>query len=246
MQTGDPVLAPILRKLERVSTLDEGDRQSILALPHRTTRFEAGAHLVREGDRVDQCCALLSGFAYRHKLTGRGSRQIVSMHLRGDILDVHNLLFGVADHSVQTLTSCDVALIPKKALLRLIEDRPAVAHALWLDTLVDGSVFREWIVNVGRRDARTRMAHLLCELAVRLETEGLGSAQQFELPLTQEQLADATGLTAVHVNRVLQSLTNDGLITRTKRSVTINDWDLLAEAGDFSPAYLHPVVQNVD
>jgi CRP-like cAMP-binding protein len=245
MPTGDPVLLlPIVRKLERSGLLHESDRQAILSLAHRTALLPAGAHIVREGDRVEQCCAMLSGFAGRHKLTGQGSKQIVSLHLRGDLVDLHNLLFGVADHSVQALTACEVAFIAKDAMLDLIEERPRVARAMWLDTLVDGSVFREWILNVGGRDGRTRMAHLLCEIAVRLETEGLGSTQKFELPLTQEQLADATGLTAVHVNRVLQALTLEGLISRTRRSITISDWARLARAGDFSPAYLHPHMQN--
>ena len=111
---------------------------------------------------------------------------------------------------------------------------------MWTDTLVDGSIFREWIANVGRRDARTRMAHLLCEFSLRLKVAGLGTDDQYELPMTQEQLADATGLTSVHVNRTLKALERDGLIQRSNpRFVQIGDWRKLAEAGDFDSNYLH-------
>jgi CRP-like cAMP-binding protein len=110
---------------------------------------------------------------------------------------------------------------------------------MWHDTLVDGSVFREWIANVGRRDARTRLAHLLCEFALRLEAAGLGEHSKWELPMTQEQLADATGLTPVHVNRTLKTLDADGLIVRNKRAVSVSDWKRLAAAGDFQSGYLH-------
>jgi CRP-like cAMP-binding protein len=110
---------------------------------------------------------------------------------------------------------------------------------MWYATLVDGSIFREWIVNVGRRDARTRIAHLLCEFVLRLELADLGGPAGYELPMTQEQLADATGLTSVHVNRMLRDLTRDGLIGRTHRNVTIADWRKLSDEADFDPAYLH-------
>ena len=110
---------------------------------------------------------------------------------------------------------------------------------MWYDTLVDGAIFREWIANVGRRDARTRIAHLLCEFSLRLEAAGLGNHLEWDLPMTQEQLADCTGLTPVHVNRMLKELDKKGLISRTRRSVTVNDWKALAEAGDFESAYLH-------
>jgi CRP-like cAMP-binding protein len=118
--------------------------------------------------------------------------------------------------------------------------RPAVAHAMWIDTLVDASIFREWIANIGRRDARTRVAHLLCEFAVRLRVAGLGGDAYYELPMTQEQLADATGLTSVHVNRTLKGLEREGLIERANpRAIWIGDWRRLAEAGDFDTNYLH-------
>lgn len=149
-------------------------------------------------------------------------------------------MLGCADHSVQMLTDGKVAKISVDAIRELAFDRPRIGKALWMDTLVDGSIFREWIANIGRRDARTRIAHLLCELSLRLKVAGLGDETDYELPLTQEQLADATGLTSVHVNRTIKLLEKDGLIERTNpRLIRVPHWRNLANAGDFSSAYLH-------
>jgi CRP-like cAMP-binding protein len=138
------------------------------------------------------------------------------------------------------LTAGKVAMIPRQAVAQLTIDRPRVGHAMWIDTLVDGSISREWIMNVGRRNAKTRLAHLLCEFALRLKVAGLGQDTNYELPMTQEQLADTTGMTSVHVNRSLKALEKDGLIQRSHpRSVHIGDWRELAEAGDFDSTYLH-------
>jgi CRP-like cAMP-binding protein len=116
----------------------------------------------------------------------------------------------------------------------------AVGRALWIDTLIDASIFREWVVNVGRRDSRARVAHLLCEFSLRLQAAGMAENHRYELPMTQEQLADATGLTPVHVNRVLKALEREGLIERaSSKSVLIGDWQRLTTAGDFNRSYLH-------
>jgi len=169
-----------------------------------------------------------------------GSRQIVAVHMKGDIVDLQNSFLGVADHSVQVLTDSEVAFIPREAVKKLAFERPNVGMAMWHDTLVDGSVFREWIANVGRRDAYTRIAHLLCEFALRLKVAGLGEETDYELPMTQEQLADCVGLTSVHVNRTLKNLEAESLITRkTSRGIAIGDWKKLADAGDFDSSYLH-------
>jgi CRP-like cAMP-binding protein len=210
-----------------------------MSLPYKATRVEAGVHLVREQDRPESCCLLASGFVYRSKALADGSRQIVSFHFPGDIVDLQNALFAVADHNVQTLTQVDVAYIPRQAIIDLAFRHPQVGRALWLDTLVDASVFREWIVNVGRRSARSRLAHLLCEFGLRYEAAGLGSSCRYPLPMTQEQLGDATGLTAVHVNRVLQQLKAEELISRDGRIVKIDDWEGLREAAGFDATYLH-------
>jgi CRP-like cAMP-binding protein len=196
-------------------------------------------YIVRERETATHCCLMVSGFSIRHKIVAGGARQIVAIQMRGDMVDLQNSMLGVADHSVQMLTAGEVALIPREAIQRIAVDRPRVGMAMWKDTLVDGSVFREWVANVGRRDSATRMAHLLCEFALRLKLAGLGEQTDYQLPMTQEQLADTLGLTSVHVNRTLQALEQQNLITRQKRSVTIADWEKLAAAGDFDSTYLH-------
>jgi len=229
----------MVRKFERRGPLDEADREALLALPHTIRRCSAGSNLVRDGDRPDHCCALLSGFAYRHKITGEGARQVIALHMEGDFVDLQNSLLAVSDHNVQMLTDGDVAFVPRDAVRNLALARPNIGVALWTDTLVDSSIFREWVVNVGRRDARARVAHILCEFSLRLEAAGLAENHRYELPMTQEQLADAVGLTSVHVNRVLRQLEEDGLISRKKRAIVIEDWHRMRDVGDFNERYLH-------
>lgn len=234
------VLEPMVRKLEYRQKLDADDRAALLALPHKLKSLEPHDYIVRQGDRAEFSCVLLSGFAVRQKIVGNGYRQIVSIQMKGEMVDLQNSLLEVADHAVQMLTAGNIAMIPREEIVRLAFDRPAVGKAMWLDTLVDGSIFREWVANVGRRDARTRIAHLLCEFSLRLKLAGLGEQTNYELPMTQEQLADATGLTPVHVNRTIKLLEIEQLIQRTSaRSIVIGDWRKLADVGDFQSGYLH-------
>ena len=233
-------LEPMLSKLEYWHKLSAEDRAAVLRLPHTFKKMEAHHYLVREFDRAEYSCVLLSGFAIRHKIVAGGQRQIIAIHMKGEMVDLQNSLLGRADHSVQMLTAGKVAMIAREEIRRLAFERPSVGMAMWTDTLVDASIHREWIANVGRRDARTRVSHLLCEFALRLKVAGLGEQTNYELPMTQDQLADTTGLTSVHVNRTLKGLEKDGLIERrTPRFIQIGDWRKLAEVGDFNSAYLH-------
>jgi CRP-like cAMP-binding protein len=227
------------RKMERRARIGASDRAALLNLPHRLQVLEPSAYIVREGAPTERSCVIVSGLAFRHKMTHEGGRQIVSIHIPGDFVDLEAALLNVADHNVQALTRMEVAFIPRGALQELILAHPRIGMAMWIDTLIDSSIFREWVMNVGRRDARTRIAHLLCEFARRLEVAGLGEALHYELPMTQEQLADAVGLTPVHVNRVLKGLTTDGLIVRNRRMVQIPDWEALREVAGFTETYLH-------
>jgi len=237
---GGSRLEPMLRKLEYWQKFTADDRAALLGLPHTVKTLEQQHYIVREFDRADFTCVLLSGFAIRHKIVAGGQRQILSIHMKGDVVDLQSSLLGHADHSVQMLVPGKAAMIPRGKIAEIAFKRPTVGKAMWMDTLVDGSIHREWIANVGRRDARTRVAHLLCEFSLRLKVAGLGEQTNYELPMTQEQLADATGLTSVHVNRTIKALEADGLIVRrSPRFVEIGDWRKLAEAGDFNSAYLH-------
>lgn len=208
-------------------------------MPFYIKRMPPSAYIIREQDLTKNCCILLSGFAFRSKVVGNGGRQILSVNIPGEILDLQHAFLGKADHSIQMLTAGDVAFVAADAVHDIAFAHPAVGRAMWLETLAEGSIFREWIANIGRRDARTRVAHLLCEIAVRLHAAGLITGNRYELPMTQEQLGDATGLTPVHVNRTLQKLRSDGLITRDRRAITIEDWKALSGVGDFVSAYLH-------
>lgn len=240
MQTETPdTFRSLVRKLERLGSLDDADRAAIFALPFVVGRGRASHYVVRDRERITTCSILLSGYACRHKTTCDGGRQIVSFNLPGDILDLQHILFPVADHNVQTITEATWAVVPVEALRRIARDRPAVGEALWKDTLIDASAFREWVLNVGRRDAKARVAHILCEFAIRSGAAAIGSPGEFELSMSQEQIADATGLTPVHVNRMLHALSDDGLIVRDKRLVEIRDWDRMRRAADFDPVYLH-------
>lgn len=232
-------LALMVRKLEIHTPLQPDDRDLLLSLPHTLRTYDASAYLVREGETPEHCAVLLSGFAFRQKLTGQGMRQIVSIHIPGDAPDFQHLFLDIADHNVQTLTRADVATIPRTALRKLALAHSAIGNAIFVSTLVEGSISREWVLNVGRRDARSRLAHLLCEFAVRLDVIGLSGDQGYELPMSQEQLGDALGLTAVHVNRTIKSLQADGLITRNRRRISFPRWDALRDLADFSTRYLH-------
>ena len=235
----DHVLSGMVAKLDRRSHLSQRDRTALLALPFRVQRFDPAKYLVREGAQPDRCALILSGYVITHKTTAEGDRQILGFHLPGDFVDLQGALLATADYNIQALTRCEVALVPVSTILALAAEHPRVGLAMWTDTLVNAAVFREWLLNVGRRDARCRIAHLLCEFVARLEAADLAVSGGFELPMTQEHLADATGLTTVHVNRTLRGLERDGLIVRDKRFVGIPDWDKLKAAAGFNALYLH-------
>lgn len=232
-------LDPLVQKLRQWTTLDAREGEAVHALPYQLQRVDAGDFIVRDGERPTRSCLLISGYAFRQKLVADGGRSISAIHLRGDMVDLQSSFLGVADHSVQALTRCSVAFIPRDAVKELAFSFPKVGMALWCDTLVDSSIFREWLANIGRRDAASRIAHLLCEFGVRFEAAGLGEKLAYELPMTQEQLADCTGLTSVHVNRTLKSLEASGDITRSMRHVAIADWEKISSTADFESEYLH-------
>jgi CRP-like cAMP-binding protein len=237
-------LRPLVRKLATHATLSDADRQAIISLPFKSRTIEPGGYIVREGDAPKASCLLISGFAYRQKHTGDGSRQIVALLIRGDLIDLQNLYLDESDHNVQALTRSEVAFIARADLQALAEHRPAVGRALFVAALVEASILREWVLNLGRRNAPARLAHVLCELAVRLEAQGLTDRFGYHFPMTQEQLADVTGLTPVHVNRTLKGLESQGLIKRDRRRFSIPDWRALRDAGDFNERYLHEQIQE--
>jgi CRP-like cAMP-binding protein len=236
----DAHLDPLIRKLESIAPLSDAEKSAISALPITVRDLRADQDILRDQDRPSQCCAILEGFACRYKVLPGGRRQIVSFHIPGDIPDLQSLHLEIMDHSLGTVVASKVAFIPHEAVRSFLRAHPRIADVFWRDTLIDAAVFREWVVNVGRREAYGRISHLLCEVYVRLKAVGLANGQAFEMPLTQAELGDATGMSTVHVNRTLQELRKDELITTPKNGrVVIEDWAGLQAAGEFDPTYLH-------
>jgi CRP-like cAMP-binding protein len=229
----------LVEKFERHGVLSKAAGIALLQIPVTLRTFESAAYIVREADKPKLCAVLVSGFAYRQKVTGSGARQIIAVCVPGDIIDLQNLYLDVADHSVQMLTEGEVLVFPREALQRVAENEASIARAILLEVSLEASIFREWIVNIGRRNAKTKIAHLLCEFAMRLEGASRLADSDYELPMNQEHLGDALGLTAVHVNRMLRILADEGLVVWTRRSVKMPDWRRLRVAGDFNSRYLH-------
>jgi CRP-like cAMP-binding protein len=242
-RTSDNGSAPphdcLIHALSTIGELSSEDENAIRALPGRLREMEPYEDIVGEGDKPKFVSILVDGFAARYKLLQSGRRQIVSFNIAGDALDVQSLYIEAMDHHVCTLGVSTILMIPHEALLDLFDRRPSVAATVWRSTLIDASVFREWVTNVGRRDAYQRMAHLLCEVMTRMKAIGLVEGQTCQLPLTQAELGDATGLSTVHVNRTLQLLRSDKLIRFRAGSLTILNWEGLRRAGQFDGGYLH-------
>jgi CRP-like cAMP-binding protein len=229
----------LIRKLASISPLTADETECLASLPLPSKRLAADQDVVKEGDRPSECCLVVEGFVCRYKLTESGKRQIFSFHLPGDLPDLQSLHLKVMDHSVTTLTPSKLAFIPHENLRKVMHQCPRVADVMWRDTLIDAAVFREWMMGIGRRSAETRIAHVLCEILVRMKAVGLADGHGCELPVTQTELADALGLSTVHVNRSLQSLRGKGLIRLSGSQLTVEDWDGLKENGEFDPTYLH-------
>jgi CRP-like cAMP-binding protein len=234
-----PNTIALIRKLEAIASLTAEERAALLRLPMRLQTVPPHHDIVVEGDTPSECCLVVEGFVCRYNLTAEGKRQIHSFHIPGDIPDLQSLHLTVMDHSLGTITASKLAFMAHEALRRLIRDHPRLGDLFWRDTLIDAAVFRQWMVSMGRRSAYSHMAHLLCELLVRLRAVELVEDHAFRLPVTQVDLADALGLSPVHVNRVLQELRGQKLITLRGGSVHVLDWDGLQQAGEFDPAYLH-------
>jgi CRP-like cAMP-binding protein len=230
--------SPVLRKLRQSGRVSDATCEALFRLPFSVRSLRAHDHVVRTGENVQSCFVLLSGFAHRYKIVAGGSRQIVALHLPGDFIDLQSAFLGRATHGLQMMTPGDTASVPLKDLQEVVARHPELQQALWVESLVDLSNTSEWVTNVGRRDARSRIAHLLCEFASRLKAVGMNPEREFTLPMSQEQIADATGLTSVHVNRTLQELGRSDLIRRKGRSITVPDWQALADTADFDPGYL--------
>ena len=229
----------LIARLEVVADLRDEDKALLADLCSDVRPVPAKKNILSEGERPEHLHLVVDGWAARYKILPEGSRQIVALLIPGDFCDLHVTILGHMDHGIIALTPCQVAYIPASKIDELTADQNGLTKALWWSTLVDEAVLRSWVVNAGRRDAYARVAHLMCEMHLRLKMIGLVTEDTFDLPMTQEELADATALTPVHINRTLQRLRGDGLIKLGGGSLTVLDVGQLQRVAGFDPTYLH-------
>lgn len=234
-----PSLDRFFRKLALRDVISAAERDALSAAAGGEAEIPAGADLVREGDRPDRSTLVVSGFTTRYRVLSDGQRQITAIHVPGDFVDLHSFVLKEMDHSVGALSACRIVTFPHRGLTEITERFPHLTRVLWLMTLLDSAIHREWIVAMGRRSASAQLAHLVCELYVRLGVVDLVDGDSFVLPITQIELGDALGISAVHVNRVLQELRSENLLTWHNHKIHILDWPRLQRRAEFDPRYLH-------
>ena len=247
MSLSDPnALQPFLDKLNLRSNLGPAERQAILDLPARPAQIQTNRDFVRLGEKVDHASFVVAGLVGRFGQNREGNRQITAVHIPSDMVDLHSVVAPEACSALQALAVTTILRVPHDAL-RLVASRfPAIAEAFWRECVVDSAVLAEWIVNVGRRDARSRLAHLLCEIVCRTESPNRRAGATVSFPATQAHIADMLGLTSVHVNRMIQVLRHEGVAHVHSRLIQVLDWDRLVEIGDFDVDYLALVFRGTE
>jgi CRP-like cAMP-binding protein len=237
--SSEDIPAALVRRLRTTSAVTDEDIKAVQALPITVRDYPAERNIVSDGQKATECCLIIRGFCARSKTTSEGRRQILSIHIPGEIPDLMSLHLHVMDHDLSTLTPCTLGFIHHETLRLLHRRQPNLADMFWRDTLIDASMFREWIVNVGQRPAPARLAHVIVELRERLKVIGRIEGDSFEMPLTQEQIGEALGITAVHANRVIKQLRQDGIVAFHRGHVEVLDENKLMELAGFDSRYLH-------
>jgi CRP-like cAMP-binding protein len=230
---------PLIQKLEQFQKLSDDEKRVLEAAITKVVEFDSREDIIRDGERPECVHLLLTGWAARYKILPQGERQIMAYLIPGDLCNIHIALLDRMDHGIASLSRCEVGLIPRAKVDEIMEEHIQLARALFWATLVDEAILREWLVSIGRRSAEKRVAHLFCEMLLRLRAIGLTTENSFELPLTQEELADTMGISSVHMNRTLQELRSADLVTSKGRLLTINDVERLMEFSGFEASYLH-------
>jgi CRP-like cAMP-binding protein len=228
-----------LKKLKLRVAITGDEERVIRGLAAETRQVRADDMLVRAGEKLDTSILLLDGWLARSKDLPSGDRQIQEIHVPGDFADLHGFTLKRLDHDVITLTESVIGLVPHQRLSEMTEQHPHLTRAYWLLTNIDAAIAREMALSLGQRSAISRVAHLFCELRVRLGIVGKTDGRHFEFPLTQRELSECVGLTVVHVNRTLQELRRRQVIEVENRAVTILDLEALESIAEFDPAYLH-------
>jgi CRP-like cAMP-binding protein len=231
------IFADFLRRRERAGVSDD-DRAALQSLVIETRELPARHTLVRKDDPLSVSTYLIDGFMCRYMDDHDGHRQLVAVHVPGDFVDLHGYPLGRLDHDVATLSPCRVAIVPHSRLDGLVAERPALARSLWFSTLLDAAMHREWVFRLGRLGAAARLAHFFAETEIRLRAVDRSDGASFAMPIIQMDMAEACGLTPVHVNRMLRALRADGLLRTGSGTVEILDLDRLWRLAEFDPAYL--------
>ncbi|HEY7809857.1 MAG TPA: Crp/Fnr family transcriptional regulator [Allosphingosinicella sp.] len=239
MPVEDPGFDRALAKLRLRDAISAEEEAVLREAVAEVRELPAGKVVVRAGELLTHSTLLFDGLSCRYKDLVDGQRQIMELHVPGDFLDLHSFLLKQLDHNVGSISPVRVGIVPHDRLRAISENYPHLTRMLWFSTLLDSAVHREKILSIGRRDALARIAHLLCELYVRLETVGLAKDHRYTLALTQSDLADASGLTSVHVNRMLKTLRDEGLLTFRGSEVVIHDWAALTRRAEWDAGYLH-------
>ena len=238
MHSNHSALSRFLNRLLSRSDLSMEEREAILAVPSHAKQTRPNYDIVSPGQVVDHACLVAHGLVARYDQMTDGQRQLTAFHIDGDMCDLHSVVWPRAGWGMLALTTTTILEVPHRDLRELCVRYPNIAMAFWRDGTADASILAKWVGNVGRRDSRKRMAHIICEMGLRMEQADLGRRDAFPFGVTQQNLADALGLTAVHVNRTLQSLRGEGLIRTEFRNVYIDDWEALSSVAEFEPGYL--------
>lgn len=245
MISGQSPTQGLIARLEQRDRISPAERMALDQALDAPVLHRAGELILRAGAWTADCRLLVSGLAARIKGFQSGARSITQLSVAGDFLDLHSLVMKQVDHGVMALTDCITAALPHRILTDLIEIQPRLGRLFMLELAIDGAIQREWFHRLGRQDALGRMAHLLCELDVRIAMAGLGDEDGFSLTMTQEDFADCLGLSSVHVNRTLAELRGRDLATWRAGRVEIHDRAGLVDLAVFDPAYLRPDAASV-
>lgn len=229
----------LARRLGAAASLPVAAERAILGLPLIIRTIEASRDIKYEGGTADHCCVILDGWTCCYQSLTGGRRQILSIHVPGDLPDLQSLHLPSPDFGMATVTRSIVTFVRHAELRKLSEQFPTIAQAFWREAVVTAATHRAWITSLGRRDARQKVAHLFCELYLRLEAVSLAGDYIMPMPLRQNDLADALGLTSIHINRVLRNMRIEGLFDLRLRRLEIRDWAALVAAAEFKPQYLH-------
>ncbi|AZO19882.1 MULTISPECIES: Crp/Fnr family transcriptional regulator [unclassified Mesorhizobium] len=232
------MLEALYLNLGQHDLLSDAEKTRLASAMSTEKYFVTGEDIVPIGSRPIFSTLIVDGFAARYKVLENGGRQFTALHVAGDFVDLHAFLLKTMDHGIVALSPCHVVAIEHNKLRAITEQAPHLTRLLWLNTLVDGAIHREWIVAMGRRSKTSHLAHLICELFVRLQVVKKTRDMSFHLPLSQAELADVLGLSVVHMNRVIGTLRRMNVINWTSHLITILDWARLVEIAEFDPTYL--------